>query len=172
MEYERKFVITKIPDIKRLRVVSSKQVYLLIKPDAEVRVRQIKDQEGNKSCFLTVKKGEGLAREEYEFRINCNFFKNHDLRDFPRLNKVRTFFAPLPWTKEIVVDIFTTGDALLEVEFETPLYAIEFENSGFWKSYLSKQVEVTRDKRFYSKNLAQLNSEDLRNLFEEVRKRR
>ena len=72
LEIERKFLVEEMPvDFALGRGVKISQGYLAIGDDAEVRLRR-----KGARCFLTVKKGSGLARSEYEIGLDPEKFEH------------------------------------------------------------------------------------------------
>lgn len=146
-EIERKFIIQSIPfpldgylfeDIRQGYLVTSEKGY-------EVRVRQKGDH-----CFLTVKKGGGLERQETEIAISRDQFeKLYGATAGERLEKKRYIIKDQGLTIEL--DIFEgrlRGLMVAEVEFRSVDEGKAYRAPDWFGR------EVTEDKRFANRNLA------------------
>ncbi len=131
------------------------------------RVRKINDK-----YLLTLKKGDGLVREEHESEIEQSVFKNMLTKEKPvgSLKKVR-YVAKID-QYEYEIDEYKEnldGLVVLEVEFETEEAAHNFKINDIFKSYIIK--EVTGDDKFLNETIAienlktSLTCEDIYNKF-------
>jgi adenylate cyclase len=147
-EIERKFRLPEAPgwlsdcDFNRIE-----QGYLAIEEGAgaEVRVRR---SEGD--AWLTVKRGSGKTRDEYEIDLSDDQFETlWPLTEGRRVTKVR-YVVP-DGTYEVQVDVFE-GDlrelVTAEVEFESEAASEDFEPPDWLGE------EVTGDPRYANETLA------------------
>ncbi|AEA33349.1 CHAD domain-containing protein [Hippea maritima] len=114
------------------------------------RIRKLNDK-----YFLTIKKGEGLVREEYEDEITEDIYKNilNSSDDVKTLYKTRYVVNIDSYDYEF--DEFEDklkGLVLLEVEFKNEKEALNFNLNNSLKNVIVK--EVTDDRRFDNSNLA------------------
>lgn len=128
LEIERKFLFEgDVAAVGATRKARIRQGYLAV-GDREVRVR---DQQG--SCFLTVKEGSGLARQESEVRLSRRQFEAlWPLTDGRRIEKVRSVVEAGDHVVEI--DIFEgalAGLVTAEVEFASRDEARRFAKPAF-----------------------------------------
>lgn len=125
--------------------VDQRYLEVLDSENDEARIRRKGDR-----YFLTIKKGEGVKREETEVEIP---YETYDaIRSLPNLNKLEKIRYEIPDGKyTIELDIYV-GDlerlATAEVEFDT----IEESESYVPPEWFGR--EVTDDKRYKNKNLA------------------
>lgn len=146
-EIERKFVVDPalLPDLKQLERHAITQFYLVAEPNKEVRVRQI-----DRKYFMTVKFGNGLARDEIESETTEESFENlKPLHKGVGIEKVR-YILPLE-SHKVEVDVYRgalRGLIVGEVEFGSKEEAKSFVPPE-WLSH-----EVTLDSRFKNKALA------------------
>jgi len=129
---------------------SISQGYLLVSDAGEVRIRQSGDR-----CLLTLKKGRGLQREEYEGEISGELFE----RLWPattgaRVRKTR-HTAPLQTGTDtsvlMEIDEFAdhlAGLVLIEVEFDSATSAQAFRPPSWFGP------EVTGDPEYLNQSLA------------------
>lgn len=145
VEIERKFLVTKVPDILGEGIAIS-QGYLFIGEDgSEVRMRKI-----GKKCFMTKKSGGDLQREEEEFEISQEEFDaTWRATEGKRVEKTR---YKIPHRGNIIeLDVYTgglTGLVTAEVEFAS----VEASQSFVPPEFLGS--DVTNDKRFKNQQLA------------------
>lgn len=114
MEIERKFLVAAVPS-GDFASSAIRQGYVAIAADGgEVRVR---DRDG--ACFLTVKHGTGVVREEHEIEISVGLFEALWAQTEGRRVEKRRVLVPLgALTAE--VDVFAgalAGLVMAEVEF-------------------------------------------------------
>jgi len=162
MEIERQFLVKTLPplpaDYEFLR-----QGYLTLFP--EIRVRQI----GEDRFTLTVKRGAGLVREEWETALSRAEFDHLLTRLEPgtKLIEKRRYRLPLGGglTAELHVhDGHLAGFAYVEVEFASKEAAAAFTPPDWFGR------EVTEDRRFSYGTLAKAQSMDtVRQLLAELR---
>ena len=157
MEIERKWLVDRnaIPyDTDALDAYEIEQAYISFHPT--VRVRALRDRQGNETFVLTVKSGskasDGLAREEYELPID---------RDGYAMLRAKAEGSVIRKTRYLVrradglleeIDVFRDaldGLCYLEIEFPTVEAARAFPSPAW------TQRDVTRDKRFRNSALAQ-----------------
>lgn len=145
-EIERKFLIREIPS--EIRFASHKRVrqgYIAIEENgAEVRVRQ----KGN-AYFLTIKKGDGLIRNEFEVELTESQFELlWPATEGRRILKTRYF---LPHNDALIcVDVYDKPYEKLcvaEIEFSTLDASVQYIQPEWMDR------EVTFDERFKNRNL-------------------
>lgn len=146
MEIERQFLITDLPPLPPVYDIL-RQGYVAVLP--EIRIRQV----GNSHFTLTVKRGAGLVREEWETEISQHEFVSLAERLMPRTRMIekRRYSIPLPdgLTAELHVhEGHLAGFNYAEVEFSTEAEANGFEPPAWFGR------EVTEDARFSYGTLA------------------
>ena len=114
------------------------------------RVRQYNDK-----YYLTIKKGEGLVREEYEEEITADIYNNilKSSDDTKTIRKTRYLVD----INQVVYEFDEFKDNLvglvfLEVEFESEAKSKEFNMYEKFKKIVVK--EVTQDRRYDNVNIA------------------
>ena len=149
-EIERKWLVNDkvVPkDLFQSPFFRIDQGYLevLYSENGEVRIRRKGDR-----YFLTLKKGEGVKREENEVEIPYETYNL--LLSLPNLNKIEKICYEIPDGKHTIeLDIYTgnlEGLATAEVEFENILES---------QSYIPPEWvgrEITEDKYYKNKTLA------------------
>lgn len=173
IERERKFLpnsdtaelarLLSHPSIERVKI---EQGYVIASPEGE----QLRIRRADESCYLTVKKGSGVEREEYESRITEELF---DLlwpaTEGARIEKTRyrvsfdQFYldealdAAGLEDERLTVEIDRFGRVheglyLIEVEFPTSESAEEFVPPGWFGR------EVSTDLRYTNSSLARSQS--------------
>ena len=147
LEVERKFLIEEIPDwLERCETIDIDQGYLASGEESEVRVRR-----AGESHFITVKRGRGETREEFEVELTVEQFEAlrpaaHD----DGVSKCR-HRAPLEDGLCAEVDVYSgalEGLAVAEVEFESEGLSHEFRPPPWFGR------EVTGDERYANQALA------------------
>ncbi|MDI9385691.1 MAG: adenylate cyclase [Verrucomicrobiota bacterium] len=122
-----------------------RQGYILTGPTGSLRVRSM-----GESCLLTVKRGQGVVRQEVEIELDpVQFASLWPLSEGVRLVKRRFVRHWGEWVCEI--DCFDGPLAplrMIEVEFPDVGSAEHFEAPDFWGA------EVTHDPRYLNLNLA------------------
>lgn len=149
-EIERKFIIDRMPvDISDYTLSSTSiiQSYLSINDNEEVRIRHsFKD---DVQCFLTVKRGKGLERDEYEVNISHQTFLDLQPVHIKPLTKTRWYVVMSDIHMEI--DVYTSkenlGLCIAEVEFDTAQEAEDFVPPEWFGQ------EVTEDKAYKNQSL-------------------
>ncbi len=146
MEIERKYVLDRLPEGRNLGTgLPIQQGYVSASEDVEVRLRRAGD-----ACRLTVKRGSGLEREEWEVEL-----ENRQLeRLWPatagrRLEKTRYRLEIAGGVAEL--DCYhgeLAGLVTVEVEFRSTRDAEAFKPPSWFG------VEVTGDDRWANRNLA------------------
>ncbi len=114
------------------------------------RVRQFNDK-----YYITIKKGDGLVREEYEKEITEEIYNNilNSSDETKTIRKIRYLLDIDGFTYEI--DEFQDalcGLVLLEVEFESEKDSLDFKMDETIKQVVVK--EVTEDRRFDNSSIA------------------
>ncbi len=147
LEIERKFVLEQIPRqlLAGLAGERIRQGYLLRDREVELRIRQ-REQD----CFMTVKRGSGLARHEQECTIPAaQFAMLWPLTGGRQLEKTR--YTVRQGEHLLEIDVFAgrlEPLVLLEVEFPTIEAAQAFDRPAFIK------FEVTADRAYKNAALA------------------
>ena len=153
MEIERQFLVTELPSLPK-EYESLRQGYVAFLP--EIRIREI-----NGSRFLlTVKRGAGLVREEWETDISKDEFDSLAARLYPETCMVekRRYRIPLEdgRTAELHVhDGHLAGFSYVEVEFPTTETAEAFQPPSWFGR------EVTEEPRFSYMALVQGNAAEI-----------
>ncbi|MBQ5418545.1 MAG: CYTH domain-containing protein [Selenomonas sp.] len=153
MEIERQFLVAAVPVLPAEYEVL-RQGYVSLEP--EIRIRQI----GEKHFVLTVKRGAGLVREEWETEITPQEFANLSQRLWPATLMIekRRYIIALADGNQAELHMHEgnlTGFNYVEVEFpsiEAAHYFVPPEWFG---------REVTEDERFSYGTLAQVNGMEL-----------
>ncbi len=119
------------------------------------RIRKVNDRH-----FLTLKKGEGLVREEYEGEIERSVFENILTKDKPvgALSKLRYKVSVRGYEYEI--DEFKgnlDGLVMLEIEFDSEAEAKSFELEEKFEKLVLR--EVTGENAFLNETIAIKNLE-------------
>ncbi|UQZ86387.1 CYTH domain protein [Paenibacillus konkukensis] len=164
-EIERKFLITAFPkeqlESEEVRFVGKRhiyQTYLAYSEDQEIRVRKLVDHEGRASYTHTFKSGHGLVRQEVEYEISEEVYRQLLMNTkFVPLEKIRTKVERQGLCYEI--DEYKQIDLMVvEVEFEDEQAAQafvpphwfgrelgqeeEFRNKSLWISLQSQNVRL------------------------------
>lgn len=146
IEIERKFLVAEIPSAVDLDSgVEITQGYLAVADDTEVRIRR-----KGVDCTLTVKRGSGLTRAEYEVSIDADQFeKLWPATAGCRVEKTR-FDAPLGTLRAELDQYHGELEGLLtvEVEFESVQAAVAFRRPHWFGR------DVTGLKQLANKRLA------------------
>ena len=145
MEIERKFLVPELPDLSGAASDPVEQGYLSLGAQGEVRLRRRGER-----LLLTVKRGEGLARDEEEIELAPEQFDAlWPLTEGRRLRKRRHV---LPHQGlELELDVYEgdlEGLAVAEVEFPDEESARAFAPPG-WLG-----AEVTGDRAYLNESLA------------------
>ncbi|MHA3976675.1 CYTH domain-containing protein [Halovulum sp. GXIMD14794] len=147
IEIERKFLVRQMPDLSNARSEAVRQGYLTLPEDSvELRLRQ-----KGARFFLTLKSGDGLARQEREVPIDAaQFDRLWPATEGRRIEKER-WTGGLPGGLVFELDVFAGAHAplrLVEVEFPSEDAARSFTPPD-WLG-----TEVTSDKRYGNKVMA------------------
>jgi adenylate cyclase len=148
MEIERKFLVTRLPlELDRYPHQRVAQGYLISAgDDLEVRPHA---RDGHN--FLTIKQGEGLARDERETTVEpARFARLWPLTEGHRIEKVR-YLIPAEQSLTIELDAYAGalhGLATAEVEFDSEAQAEGFTPPAWCGP------EVTGDPRYSNQRLA------------------
>lgn len=147
-EIERKFLLTKMPEIALQSTTCIRQGYISKSQDSvEIRLRRKGD-----AFFMTFKRGQGLVRDEAEIRIDEADF-NHlwPLTQGRQVEKKRSK-ATLENGLTAEIDEFSgalAGLLLCEVEFDDQAQARAFVPPQWFGA------DVTEDGRYKNKSLAE-----------------
>jgi len=148
VEIERKWLVEEAPE-GALAAPSDRieQGYLTIGSDgAETRVRRRGER-----CFLTVKSGPGMVRDEHEIELTAGQFEAlWPATEGARLIK-RRYVIPLDGARTIELDVYEdalSGLMVAEVEFDDPWGATTFI-APYWFGR-----EVTDDPAYRNQRLA------------------
>lgn len=150
MEIERQFLVDIIPPLPDA-YESILQGYVSLLP--EIRIRSVKPMQGREKFYLTVKRGAGLVREEWETEIDSREFSHL----IECLEKGTLFIEKrryrLPLDDGHIAEYHRHGGHLkgfdyVEVEFDTEEEAQSFQPPCWFGR------EVTDDARFSYGNLA------------------
>ncbi len=131
------------------------QYYTKINENEEIRFRQIEN-----TYFKTIKKGQGLKREEIESSI-CKEEFDENLKDIKGLEikKIRYSFKLQNFPANIdIYDSNLNNMAVLEIEFDDENQAIEFKLPSIFRTYITK--DITEDKEYKNKYLALCSLQD------------
>ena len=146
MEIERQFLVEKLPELPDT-YEELQQGYISLEP--EIRIRRI----GESHFILTVKRGTGLVREEWETDISQQEYENLSTRIYPgtRMIEKRRYHIELQDCR--IAELHVHGGHLagfnyVEVEFSTVEQAKSFVPPDWFGS------EVTEDARFSYGTLA------------------
>ena len=147
-EIERKFLLTKMPEIALQFTTCIRQGYISKSRDSvEIRLRQKGD-----AFFMTFKRGQGLVRDEAEIRIDeADFNYLWPLTQGRQVEKQRSTTA-LGNGLTAEIDEFSgtlAGLLLCEVEFSDPVQAMAFVPPQWFGA------DVTEDGRYKNKSLAE-----------------
>ncbi|MDD4273268.1 CYTH domain-containing protein [Desulfobacter postgatei] len=147
-EIERKFLLTKMPEIVLQSTICIRQGYISKSRDSvEIRLRQKGD-----AFFMTFKRGQGLVRDEAEIRINeADFDYLWPLTQGRQVEKHRSQ-ATLEDGLTVEIDEFSgtlAGLFLCEVEFGDETQARTFVPPQWFGA------DVTEDSRYKNKSLAE-----------------
>lgn len=139
MEIERRFLIKALSnDVASLPGALIQQGYLVVEQDREVRVRQYKEQ-----CWLTVKGGQGLVRDEVEIPISqAHFDQLYALTEGRRIEKIRRVLI-LDGVK-IEIDAFEgifSPLMIAEVEFSTVEASASYRVPAFFGTEITTRHE-------------------------------
>ena len=159
MEIERKFLIDKLPPLPA-NYDTIFQGYVALLP--EIRIRQI----GDDNFTLTLKRGAGLARDEWEKAISRQEFESLAERLMPGTRMIKKRRYRLPLENGLIAELHIhnghlAGFSYVEVEFDTVEDATAFEPPSWFGR------EVTDDARFSYGALAQVDGmENVRQILE------
>lgn len=148
-EIERKFIVKEIPPYTDFSDIE--QGYLCLGTKEEARIRKI-THKGIIQCSLTVKKGSGMTRGEWETPIDNNTYNSlWSATEGRRLYKKRVHIVQdgVP----IDVDIYKGslfGLIVAEIEFQSEEKALEF-NPLSWMG-----LDITDNDRYKNRELATL----------------
>lgn len=145
-EIERKFLVKRLPRLKRSRRFAIAQGYLA----AENRGRHVRLRKKGKAASLTFKVGRGNAREEREIRLSAKQFAA--LWPATRGRRLRKVRYEIPWKNLLIeIDIYRgehSGLVVAEVEFPNHGARRKFKPPSWFGR------EVTGNKRYSNLRLA------------------
>lgn len=156
-ETERKYWLPAFPEAemesKELVFVSRRhiyQTYLAYSGDQEIRVRRLIDPEGASTYTHTFKSGHGIAREEIEYDISADVYRQLlEHTKLVPLEKVRTTVRNGDYTFEI--DEYKQVDlTVVEVEFPDLAAAERFQAPAWFGRELGQEEEF-RNKTLWLK---------------------
>jgi adenylate cyclase len=141
-EIERKYLLKELPPhFDQLQGALIEQGYLAIEPGAnQVRLRKKAD-----IATLTVKRGEGLVRDEHEIELSPSQFDAlWPLTAGRRLTKCR---YKTPWAGRVIeIDVYggkNSGLVVAEVEFESAEAAHAFVPPEWFAGEVSERPEYS-----------------------------
>lgn len=147
-EIEKKYLLPAFPEAllqtKELTLISKKhiyQTYLAFSDKEEIRVRQLIDYEGNSTFTHTFKSGHGLVRQEIEYNISEEVYRQllANTQLVP-LEKIRTTVEQQGFHYEI--DEYKQIDLLVvEVEFADESAAHSFQPPSWFGRELGQEEE-------------------------------
>lgn len=144
MEIERKFLVSKLPDLQKYTSKRISQAY--ISTDPVIRIRQMGSE-----YFLTVKSQGHMMREEFEMPITEEQYEGllPKIENAP-IQKIR-YFIPIDEHHTAELDIYEGHlDGLLTVEVEFPsLNAADHFKAPHWFG-----EDISHDNRYKNNNLA------------------
>lgn len=140
MEIERQFLLKHIPPLPE-QFEQIRQGYVALLP--EIRIRQI----GENSFTLTVKRGAGLVREEWEAAISRQEFDSLTMRLVPGTCMIEKRRYRLPLADGLEAEIHVheghlAGFSYAEVEFSNVGDAALFEPPG-WFGRMGAKRRIT-----------------------------
>ncbi|MEC0232117.1 CYTH domain-containing protein [Paenibacillus alba] len=147
-EIEKKFLLPAFPteELSRseIALVSKQyiyQTYLAFSEDQEIRVRKLVDSAGSSHFTHTFKSGNGLVREEIEYRISESIYKQLlERTGLIPLEKIRTTVAYQGYHFEM--DEYKQVDLMVvEVEFPDLEAAQRFEAPSWFGRELGQEEE-------------------------------
>lgn len=158
-EIERKFILDEFPERENLKPIKIRQGYLAISTTekTEVRLRQADER-----YTLTVKKGDGMVRQELETTLTKEQFES--LWPGTAGRRIVKQRYVLTGNYQMEIDVYETplkGLLIAEIEFETEADANAFIPPSWMKH------EVTHLNFMKNKNLFQFR--DVNELLEKVR---
>lgn len=149
-EIERKFLLSKLPNLKWENIQLIKQNYLMFNEISELRIREEIGEEFKNKYTLTYKSGGGnLVREENEIEIDKNTYLDL-LGKYNSIPIVKTRYQIHIDSKEVIVDVYD------DVLNKLVISEIEFKNEDEANSFIPFDwmgKEVTYDKTYKNKNL-------------------
>ena len=153
MEIERQFLVDRLPQLPEGYELL-RQGYVALLP--EIRIRQI----GDSHFWLTVKRGAGLVREEWETEVSQQEFASLSERLCPGTCMIEKRRYKIPLADGLVAELHVhaghlTGFNYVEVEFSDVEGAKKFVPPTWFGR------EVTEDARFSYGTLAQARGMDI-----------
>lgn len=153
MEIERQFLVDRLPQLPE-EYELLRQGYVALLP--EIRIRQI----GDSHFLLTVKRGAGLVREEWETEVSRQEFASLSERLCPGTCMIEKQRYKIPLADGLVAELHVhaghlTGFNYVEVEFSDVEGAKKFVPPTWFGR------EVTDDVRFSYGTLAQARGMDI-----------
>lgn len=140
MEIERQFLVSALPDLPA-EFDTLEQGYITLVP--EIRFRSV----NHERFYLTVKRGAGLSREEWETEITAVEYANLKERLFPGTCVIRKRRYHLPLSDGHIAELFVHGGHLSGLNYVKVEFAAESEARAFTPPLFFGR-EVTDDARF------------------------
>lgn len=142
-EIERKFLLKKDFDVKKIDIIEIKEIkqgYLHDKLNLRIRIIN------NKKATLTYKEGDGLERDEFEVEIPLHLAKNIMKESLKTINKTRHFYK-------------AEDGKIWELDYfiEKDIWLAEIELNNAKESFRKPDFvlkEVTDDPKYSNKNMA------------------
>ena len=155
-EIERKWLVPGLPEEKYRKKRQIESVYLIAEDSIEVRAyRRQKIVEGPTGitygvpkCFITVKRGNGLTREEQEISISeAEFFTIRDKVPYRSIHKLWYLY---PLQNGLELEVSEVDGAWWYAEIEYP--SEEMAHTAPFPEFLTRSTEVTNQPEYAMKN--------------------
>jgi len=167
LDNTNKYVATEMYEVNQKYLVSDNN-------SVEIRIREVVDliNDVDSVYTLTIKydldssNDKSLVREEIEKSISIEEYQRLSQNSDRELFKVRTKYKCIDTGMDFIVDyIPSTGEHLLEVEFDSVLSSEEFQCPEDW----GEVVEVTSDPKYRAYNMSEKYSPEPTNKSEDLR---
>ncbi|ONI41586.1 adenylate cyclase [Candidatus Epulonipiscium fishelsonii] len=144
MEFQRKFLVNKVPELSNYSNEYITQGY--ISTDPIIRIRQVDDQ-----YFASMKSFGHLAREKFRMPINKEQFESLEKKVESNFIKKHRYFIPIGNGLTAKLDIYEEDlNKLLTIE-------VNFASRAQAESFLAPDwfgADITHDSRYRNNNLA------------------
>lgn len=155
-EIERKWLVPGLPEEKYRKKRQVETVYLVAEDSVEIRVsRRQKVVEGptgvtygTPKCFITVKRGNGLSREEYQVAISEEEF--FTLRDRVPGRSIHKLWHLYHLQNGLELEVSEVDGAWWYAEIEYP--SEEMAHAAQLPDFLTRATEVTNQPEYAMKN--------------------
>ncbi len=143
-EIEKKYnvFLNNIKNLKLLREYYIEQNYIYYKDDFQIRLRKVKI-ENNHNYILTIKKGKGEIRKEFEFKLSKKEYnKKERLLQSKNLSPIKKIRREYEFNNKVIeVDIFKNPNkyTFAEIEFNS----IDDMNKFDKPNFLGKEVNIS-----------------------------